>query len=428
MNGTARQSGREEPRFWRPDFIYAVLLLAAGVVALVLAAPGAGVLAGAHNTGVAVFFLVFGVFAIATGFPHPVFGHVSFDRVAQVASILVLGPVTAACINGLASFIYPWHRLRRGVPLPSVVLAAIHNAGLMILVILGCGLLYQYLGGPVPLRELDFRTGTLLLLLVVGMQLVNDLGMMAVVYLRDGDPRSVFNRFTAVVEFVSGASGVVLAIAFTTQSLPFFVLLLLVLATGMLVIMQYALMRYRLEKIVDERTVELKEQAREFERLATHDKLTGLPNRRYADDVLRQHVELARRGRHVGAVALADIDHFKQINDRFSHVVGDEVLRRVARVLSEGCRKSDFVARYGGEEFLLCFPETGAEQAGRVCDELRRAIQDAEWSDIAPGFRVTISFGLAEIHDGSRNRTVLNDADMRLYRAKREGRNRVVAV
>jgi diguanylate cyclase (GGDEF)-like protein len=187
-------------------------------------------------------------------------------------------------------------------------------------------------------------------------------------------------------------------------------------------------MRYRLEKLVEERTEELRVQAREFERQATHDKLTGLANRRHADAYLQQQIDLAQRNDHPGALALADVDHFKGINDGFSHAIGDRVLERLARILSEGCRKTDFVARYGGEEFLLYFPDTGADRALQVCSQLRRAVQETDWSDIAPELGVTISFGLAEIGDGARCRTILNEADMRLYRAKREGRNRVVAV
>ena len=90
-------------------------------------------------------------------------------------------------------------------------------------------------------------------------------------------------------------------------------------------------------------------------------------------------------------------------------------------------RKNDFVARYGGEEFLLHFPDTGTERAFRVCDQLRLAVQDADWSDVAPECSVTISFGLAGIREGSRFTTILSEADMHLYRAKREGRNRVIA-
>jgi diguanylate cyclase (GGDEF)-like protein len=414
-------------RSWRPDLVYSILLLAAAVSAVVLAAADTGLLARGHGPGTAGFFIVFGLFAIATGFPHPVFGHVSFDRVAQVMSILVLGPVDAAWVNGLASLIYPWQRLRLGVSLRLVVTASLHNAGLMIFVILGSGLLYQFLGGAIPVTTLGPGEGLLLLVLVISMQAINDLGMMLILYLRDMDPRLVFNRFTSVVEYVAGAAGIVLAIAFTEESLPYFVLLLAVLAGGMLVIMKYALMRVRLEKLVDERTEELRIQAEEFERQATHDKLTGLPNRRHADSYLQQQVDLAQRRNRTGALALADVDHFKQINDSYSHAIGDQVLERVARILREGCRKTDFVARYGGEEFMLYFPDTGVDRAMQVCSELRQAVQGADWSDIAPEFAVTISFGLAEIRDDAHSRTILDEADTRLYRAKREGRNRVIA-
>ena len=426
-NRFSKSGSAERARQWQPDFVYSFVLLAAALAALGLLAGYGGPSPQEYGWGTVGFFLVFGLFAIATGFPHPVFGHVSFDRIAQVASILVLGPVAAAAVNGLASFIYPWHRLRQGVPLPKVLMAAVHNSGLMIIVILGSGLLYQRLGGAVPLQLLDPSSILLCLVLLVAMQAINDIGMMLVVYLQRGKPRSVFNGFTTVVEFASGAAGVVLAVALTQQSTAFFVLLLLVLATGMLVIMQYARMRYRLEKLVEERTVDLRLQAEEFERQATHDKLTRLPNRRHADDYLQQQINLAQRSERTTAVALADIDHFKRVNDDFSHATGDRVLERVALILREGCRGSDFVARYGGEEFLLCFPDTGIDRALEVCGALRRAVQLADWSDILSGMEVTISFGLAEIGTHSRRRTVLNEADLRLYRAKREGRNRVVA-
>ena len=121
---------------------------------------------GLKRQSAALFFLLLGLFSIATGFPHPVFGHVSFDRVAQVMSVLILGPVDAAWIAGVASFLYPWHRLWRGVPSRRVALAALHNSGLMIFMVLGAGLLYQYLGGAFPPGTLDLGTGVLLLVLV----------------------------------------------------------------------------------------------------------------------------------------------------------------------------------------------------------------------------------------------------------------------
>ncbi len=415
------------PQSWRPDLIYSALLLAGAILVLAMTTADAGLFSTGHGPGTAVFFLVFGLFAIVTGFPHPVFGHVSFDRVAQVASILVLGPVDAAWVNGLASFIYPWHRLWRGVPLRAVVTAALHNSGLMIFVILGSGLLYQRLGGAVPLELLDLRAISMVLVLLITMQIVNDIGMMIIVYLRNGDPRKVFSGFTATVEYIAGAAGVVLAIGFNNEPLSYFILLVMVLAVAMLVIMQYALMRYRLETLVEARTEELKVQAEKFERQATHDKLTGLPNRRLADNYLQQQIDLAERSGQTGVVALADVDHFKRINDSYSHAAGDRVLERVAAILKDGCRKSDFVSRYGGEEFLLYFPDTDASGAERICNLLRVAIEEAGWSDIAPDLAVTISIGLAEIAQGARRRTVLNIADERLYRAKDDGRNRVVA-
>ena len=426
MSKSAPTNSPDEARFWRPDLVYSALLLAGAIACLTVLGANTGLLASGHGLGTAGFFLVFALFTIATGFPHPVFGYVSMDRVAQVMSIIILGPVDAAWINGLASFIYPWHRLRLGVSFPMVLTAALNNAGLMIFVILGAGSLYQYLGGAIPVQALDVGVGLLLLLLVVGMQIINDVGMMVFVYLRQGHPLSVFNLFTAVVEFVSGAAGIVLAIAFANYTMPEFALILAVLAAGMLVIKQYALMRSRLEKLVDERTEDLKVQAEEFERQATHDKLTKLPNRRHADSFLQQH-DLVQGNDHIGVIGLADIDHFKRINDSHSHAVGDLVLERVARILREGCRKTDFVARYGGEEFLLYLPVTDTERALDACSQLRLAIQNAEWSDLADGLAVTISFGLAEIAGGSLYTSVLNEADTRLYRAKNEGRNRVIA-
>jgi len=427
MEDSASTTSLDASPLRRPDLQYSIVLLLAAIVTVSVLAAGDGLLADGYGIGTAAFFLAFGLFAIATGFTHPGAGYVSFDRIAQVSSVLVLGPLDAAWVNGLASFIYPWQRLRHGEPLPSVVTASLHNAGLMTFVVLGGGYVFTMLGGSIPLGMLDLPTAILLVALIIGMQVINDLGMMLVLYLRRSDPRLLFSPFTAAVEYVSGAAGILLAFAYTSQTMAFFTLLLLVLAAGMFVIMQYARMRNRLEKLVEERTEALKVQAKEFERQATHDKLTGLPNRRRADHYLKQRIEHAERRVRSGAVALADVDHFKRINDSYSHAVGDQVLERVARILSDGCRRSDFVARYGGEEFLLYFPDTEAGTALEICGELRVAVQDADWSDIAPEFGVTISFGLAEIGDEARCTTILSKADKHLYRAKREGRNRVIA-
>ena len=417
--------------WWRADLLYSLALFLVAVLAIGYAVPAVGILSGDYRWGTAAFFLGFGLFTITTGFPHPGFGHVSFDRVAQVASILVLGPVDAAWINGLASFIYPWHRMLRGIPGRAVLTAALNNSGLMSLVILTCGSLYQYLGGPVPLHTLDLRTAGLLLLLMLSMQFLNDLGMMVMFYFRNLNPTSLFNAFSFAVESVSVLLAIIVAIAYTTADPEYFALLVVVLCILMSVLMQYALMRFRLEALVEERTEELRLQSIEFKRQATHDNLTGLVNRRYADDYLQREIEVAHRHGREFTIALADIDHFKEINDSHSHAAGDEVLRRVARILVDRCRKTDVVARYGGEEFLLCFPDANAGVARQICEQVRVAVQNTDWSDVdtlsAEALQVTISIGIAESVDELRRTTVLNEADLRLYQAKNEGRNRVVS-
>jgi diguanylate cyclase (GGDEF)-like protein len=233
------------------------------------------------------------------------------------------------------------------------------------------------------------------------------------------------------VELASGLIAVVVAIVFVRMELTAFILVLIVLSLGMLVLKRYAEMRNKLEQLVDERTGELRRKSLELERQATHDMLTGLYNRRYADDYLQREIENSKRHNRNFAIALADIDHFKQINDRFSHAAGDEVLRRVAGILVNRCRKTDVVTRYGGEEFLLFFPDTSSEFAEQICGQIRVAIEKADWSPMADvvgdDFGITISFGIAEIGSDSRRTTLLGAADSRLYQAKHGGRNRVVA-
>jgi diguanylate cyclase (GGDEF)-like protein len=414
----------------RPDFIYSVLLFTAALITLVFVTRQSGFLSSDYGPGTAVFFLLFGLFTITMGYPHPSFGHVSFDRAAQVSCILVLGPVDAAWINGLASLLYPWHRLWSGASIRSVLTASLHNAGMMSMVVLVCGSLYTYLGGAVPLTELSIGAAGFLLLLMLTMQLLNDLGMLVVLYVRKADPTRLLNVFSTGVELGSGLIAIVVAIVFVRLELAAVALVLIVLSLGILVLKQYAEMRHKLEALVEERTIELRKKSRELERQATHDKLTRLFNRRYADDYLERQIESAKRYNRDFTIALADIDHFKQINDRFSHAVGDAVLRRVAEILVNRCRKTDVVARYGGEEFLLCFPDTTAEFAEQICGQLRTSVESADWSEVFEEFGarlyITISFGIAQARSDARRASILSDADTRLYQAKSKGRNLVV--
>jgi diguanylate cyclase (GGDEF)-like protein len=417
--------------FWRGDILFASLMFVAACVAFWFASHESGLMLHGYGWPTATFFLAYGIFTITVGYPHPGFGHVSFDRVAQVASILVLGPLDAAWINGLASLIYPWHRLFNNVPFRTVVVASLHNAGMMTLVVLGCGLLYTYLGGPIPLEYLTPTTAGLLLLLMLSMQLVNDLSMLALMHLRGANISRLLSVFSTGVELASGLIAIVVALVFVRLETQVFAVLLVVLCLGMLVLKNYAHMRQHLEYLVDKRTEELRLKTIELEQQATHDKLTGLFNRRYADDYLQREIEASRRHDREFTVALADIDHFKQINDRFSHAVGDRVLERISKILVERCRKTDVVARYGGEEFLLCFPDTSSEFAEQICGQIRKAVERADWAEVVgdpdSNLRITISFGIAEVSDDSRRTSILSDADDRLYMAKHKGRNRVVA-
>jgi diguanylate cyclase (GGDEF)-like protein len=168
-------------------------------------------------------------------------------------------------------------------------------------------------------------------------------------------------------------------------------------------------------------------------RLADHaltDALTGLPNRRRFDEALR--TEVARTIRYGGrcSVALLDVDHFKNYNDRMGHPAGDAVLKDLGDVLRREVRKGDLAARIGGEEFALLMLNTGREEAARVVDRMRRVIEQAPFvsRDVQPTGRLTVSAGVAEFPgDGADEAAFVASADAALYRAKSAGRNQVVA-
>jgi diguanylate cyclase (GGDEF)-like protein len=172
---------------------------------------------------------------------------------------------------------------------------------------------------------------------------------------------------------------------------------------------------------------QLREQAVELERQTREDALTGVSNRRHLDALLAVEWERALRFGRALTVAMLDLDHFKSVNDRFSHAVGDEVLRTVARILRENTRGVDVVARYGGEEFCLILVETKLEEGARLCDRLRRLVEGYDWPALRPGLSVTITAGVAGLHEAEAPDALLAAADLRLYAAKRTGRNRVCA-
>ena len=160
----------------------------------------------------------------------------------------------------------------------------------------------------------------------------------------------------------------------------------------------------------------------ELGRLARVDGLTGLHNRRAFDGRLREEFERANRYGAALSLLLLDIDHFKQYNDAFGHPEGDEVLRRVGRVLNKGMRETDFVARYGGEEIALILPATDGDGAMVVAERIRLAIATAGWDKR----EVTVSVGVATLSLGvNRPEDLTACADRALYRSKEAGRDRV---
>lgn len=163
----------------------------------------------------------------------------------------------------------------------------------------------------------------------------------------------------------------------------------------------------------------------ELQRLATTDELTSAATRRYFLDLAGQELRRARRFSHPLSVLVFDIDHFKPVNDQFGHAAGDTVLRAVSASVRRVLREVDTFGRIGGEEFAVVLPETEASNAIQAAERLRRAVGGTAHGVEGLG-AVTVSVGVAELMDGDQGLEDLMDrADNALYRAKRQGRNRV---
>lgn len=166
----------------------------------------------------------------------------------------------------------------------------------------------------------------------------------------------------------------------------------------------------------------------ELEQLAVTDGLTQLYVRRHFMEELAKELRRARRYHRPLTVVMMDIDHFKRINDTYGHPVGDEVLRELGRRLRQSARQDDVLGRYGGEEFIAALVETNKERGLQAAERLRRSVEEQPFSTRAGALAVTISLGLASFpEDAEEMEDLIQKADQALYRAKEEGRNRVVA-
>ena len=180
-----------------------------------------------------------------------------------------------------------------------------------------------------------------------------------------------------------------------------------------------------LEAKVQERTQELEEKNKELERLATFDRLTGLVNRAKLDEILT--AELIRSNRYGNAFGLimADIDHFKAVNDTHGHQVGDQVLQLFARQLKHGVRDVDVSGRWGGEEFLIICPESDQQGVVTLAESLRTRIRNLDIEGVG---KKTASFGVTVFEKGDTIETIVGRSDKALYIAKEAGRNRVACM
>jgi diguanylate cyclase (GGDEF)-like protein len=215
----------------------------------------------------------------------------------------------------------------------------------------------------------------------------------------------------------------------TVISAQEFIFIMSIMSLGFASLLSQHRMNTReLEARVQERTVELSAANKQLEELAITDPLTNLLNRRALIDVLQREIAREKRYGHGLALIVFDIDHFKQVNDRYGHVAGDQVLRDVASVSRRVVRSTDAMARYGGEEFAVVASEIDRHGAMKLAEHMLAAIRSANIAVDHDLLRITASFGVAMMHSDDQNpEQIIQRADQALYAAKAAGRDQVVA-
>jgi diguanylate cyclase (GGDEF)-like protein/PAS domain S-box-containing protein len=168
---------------------------------------------------------------------------------------------------------------------------------------------------------------------------------------------------------------------------------------------------------------ERKRMDEKLKRLATTDILTGAYNRTVFDEIIAREMERVKRYKKSLSVIIFDIDHFKKVNDKFGHNVGDSVLKKIATIVKKTIRKVDYFIRWGGEEFVIISAETDKEHAYVLAERLRKGIENFTFNNLA---QITISCGVAEFKKEDTENTLIKRADDAMYKAKRKGRNRIV--
>jgi diguanylate cyclase (GGDEF)-like protein len=176
---------------------------------------------------------------------------------------------------------------------------------------------------------------------------------------------------------------------------------------------------------MSEKASSLEQAIDRAEHLATHDALTGALNRRAILPAIAEHISLCERKGTPACVAMLDIDRFKEINDGWGHLVGDAILRNLARQITCTIRPSDKLARYGGDEFILLLAATGIDDAVKLLERIRAEVAVADWGEVPAGAGTTLSGGVTQVSASDMFIDVITRADRALYDAKSGGRNRV---
>lgn len=183
----------------------------------------------------------------------------------------------------------------------------------------------------------------------------------------------------------------------------------------------------RIREQLETRNAELDELNQKLRAIAIHDQLTGLYNRHFMVEQIERQRELFARYGNVCSMVLFDIDYFKQVNDRYGHATGDDVLVAFSRRVEALLRHEDVLGRYGGEEFILLLPMTDLSAALQLVERIRSALADSPVILKSEAITVTASFGVAQLQHGEDVDGWLMRADQALYRAKEQGRNCAVA-
>jgi diguanylate cyclase len=206
------------------------------------------------------------------------------------------------------------------------------------------------------------------------------------------------------------------------MQMVYFGVMLTMLVSVCLLVNQLARMRSKSTQRKNDLSLALSQ----VQELAIRDELTGLFNRRHMGNLMQAEKLRADRARRGFALCLIDVDHFKRVNDSHGHAVGDEVLARLAQSLQDELRDTDAIARWGGEEFLVMFTDTDDEAPHAVLERIRKHLAQTVVSTMQPDVRVTFSAGLTAYRFGEELHDTLERADVALYQAKAEGRNRTV--